>query len=201
MTFRGNNPPTTDSPRRGRGQGSVRQRKDGRWEARRSLGLRESSRRVSAYGATRDEALRALAEKCELRLPEQEWARLRESWEMQEALARAHQRIADLEAALEVEQRKQRKAIPAGVRRAVIDRDGSACRYCSTAVEGQGIVLDHYIPHDRGGGDGYDNLVVACHPCNIRKGGSWPHELAGKGMALLGGHPTTPPTVTPDVTP
>lgn len=49
--------------RRSAGEGTIRQRKDGRWEARLDLGLINGKRRYKAlYGATRKEAAEKLAE-------------------------------------------------------------------------------------------------------------------------------------------
>ena len=62
--------------------------------------------------------------------------------------------------------------------RAVYDRDGGVCRYCGSVGE---PTIDHVVPRCQGGGDGADNLVVACRSCNSRKGGRTPREA---GMVL-----------------
>lgn len=61
----------------------------------------------------------------------------------------------------------------------VYARDGSRCRYCGS---GQDPTVDHVVPRCQGGGDGADNLVVACRPCNLRKSGRTPVQA---GMTLL----------------
>lgn len=64
----------------------------------------------------------------------------------------------------------------------VYDRDGRACRYCGSA---EAPTIDHVRPRCQGGGDGPDNLVVACRSCNSRKGGRTPEQA---GMVLLPVH-------------
>jgi 5-methylcytosine-specific restriction endonuclease McrA len=40
------------------------------------------------------------------------------------------------------------------------------------------LTFDHVIPKSRGGETSWDNVVAACEPCNLRKGGMMPH-IAG----------------------
>ena len=70
-----------------------------------------------------------------------------------------------------------REAIPLHIREAVLRRDMSFCRYCGRRVKS--FHLDHVMPVSLGGTNDIDNLVVACSPCNLRKGASvWkPVEL------------------------
>lgn len=67
-----------------------------------------------------------------------------------------------------------RETIPAHIRRAVIDRDGTACVYCGDTVGP--FHLDHVHPVSRGGRSTVGNLVVACVPCNLSKGARTPGE-------------------------
>lgn len=67
---------------------------------------------------------------------------------------------------------RRRKKISKGTRAAVIARDGLACRYCATPLQRADVTLDHVIPCRVGGRSGADNLVVACFPCNGRRGAS-----------------------------
>ena len=53
-------------------------------------------------------------------------------------------------------------------RRALFARDGWSCVYCGTA--GGRLTLDHVVPRSRGGDSGWENVVTACAPCNLRKG-------------------------------
>ena len=48
----------------------------------------------------------------------------------------------------------------------IYKRDGHKCQYCGST---KNLTIDHIIPRSRGGGDTWENLVVACMPCNTRK--------------------------------
>jgi 5-methylcytosine-specific restriction endonuclease McrA len=48
----------------------------------------------------------------------------------------------------------------------IYKRDGHKCQYCGSTKE---LTIDHIIPRSRGGQDTWENLVVACMPCNTRK--------------------------------
>ena len=48
----------------------------------------------------------------------------------------------------------------------IYKRDGNKCQYCGSTKE---LTIDHIIPRSRGGEDSWENLVVACMPCNSRK--------------------------------
>lgn len=64
-------------------------------------------------------------------------------------------------------------------RSAIYQRDGHKCQYCGATRK---LTIDHIIPRSRGGGDDWDNLVVACSSCNIKKGDKY---LEQTGMKLL----------------
>lgn len=49
----------------------------------------------------------------------------------------------------------------------IYKRDGHKCQYCGSTKE---LTIDHIIPRSRGGEDTWENLVVACMPCNTKKG-------------------------------
>ena len=49
----------------------------------------------------------------------------------------------------------------------IYKRDGNKCQYCGST---RSLTIDHVIPRSKGGGDTWENLVVACSPCNIKKG-------------------------------
>ena len=59
-------------------------------------------------------------------------------------------------------------------------RDGYACQYCGrhrSELRGrQFLTRDHIVPTSRGGGNGWDNVVTSCSPCNNRKGNQLPSE-------------------------
>ena len=61
-------------------------------------------------------------------------------------------------------------------RRALFARDGWSCVYCGTA--GGRLTLDHVVPRSRGGDSGWENVVTACAPCNLRKGDRLPEEVS-----------------------
>lgn len=48
----------------------------------------------------------------------------------------------------------------------IYKRDGHKCQYCGST---KNLTIDHIIPRSRGGEDTWENLVVACMPCNTRK--------------------------------
>lgn len=49
-------------------------------------------------------------------------------------------------------------------------RDEATCQYCSTQLHRTQITLDHVIPISKGGKTNWENIVIACAPCNTRKG-------------------------------
>lgn len=48
----------------------------------------------------------------------------------------------------------------------IYKRDGHKCQYCGSTKQ---LTIDHIIPRSRGGEDTWENLVVACMPCNTKK--------------------------------
>lgn len=59
-------------------------------------------------------------------------------------------------------------------------RDEHRCQYCGRA-EARPLTVDHVLPRSRGGPTAWTNVVVACGPCNRRKGNRTPGEA---GMPL-----------------
>jgi 5-methylcytosine-specific restriction endonuclease McrA len=62
---------------------------------------------------------------------------------------------------------------PAFTRFNLFLRDGFACQYCGSPEE---LTFDHVLPRSKGGRTSWENIVTACAPCNLSKGGRTPHE-------------------------
>jgi 5-methylcytosine-specific restriction endonuclease McrA len=62
---------------------------------------------------------------------------------------------------------------PAFTRFNVFLRDCFTCQYCGTRSD---LTFDHVIPRSRGGQTTWENVVAACSPCNLKKGGAMPAE-------------------------
>jgi len=65
---------------------------------------------------------------------------------------------------------------PPWSRRGVRLRDRGLCAYCGKP----GNTVDHIVPLSRGGGDTWENTVLACGRCNNRKGSRTPAEAGLK---------------------
>ena len=63
--------------------------------------------------------------------------------------------------------------VPAFTRFNVFLRDGFKCAYCGSPDD---LTFDHVIPRSKGGRTTWENIVAACSPCNLRKGGKMPKE-------------------------
>ena len=63
---------------------------------------------------------------------------------------------------------------PAFTRFNLFLRDRFECQYCGYA---QDLTFDHVIPRSRGGRTTWENVVTACAPCNLLKGGRLPHQI------------------------
>lgn len=53
-------------------------------------------------------------------------------------------------------------------KRNVFKRDNYSCQYCGAT--GQDLTLDHIVPRSVGGLTTWENVVVACQSCNLKKG-------------------------------
>ena len=62
---------------------------------------------------------------------------------------------------------------PAFTRFNVFLRDRFLCQYCGAKDD---LTFDHLIPRSRGGQTRWDNVVTACAPCNLSKGGNLPNQ-------------------------
>lgn len=63
---------------------------------------------------------------------------------------------------------------PAFTRFNVFLRDRFTCQYCGSRDD---LTFDHVIPRSRGGLTRWDNVVAACSPCNLAKGGAMPERI------------------------
>ncbi len=71
---------------------------------------------------------------------------------------------------------------PAFTRFNVFLRDHFQCQYCG---EHEDLTFDHVVPRAHGGRTTWDNVITACAPCNLSKGGYLPKHTRM--------HPRTPP--------
>lgn len=67
-------------------------------------------------------------------------------------------------------------------RRNIFERDKNTCQYCGRRYAKSELTIDHVVPRSKGGYDSWENLVLACVKCNVRKGDRTPEEAS---MPLL----------------
>ena len=67
-------------------------------------------------------------------------------------------------------------------RRNLLLRDDHQCQYCGVRPGVRHLNVDHVRPRSRGGPHSWDNLVISCRNCNLRKGQRTPEEA---GMKLV----------------
>ncbi len=67
-------------------------------------------------------------------------------------------------------------------RRNIYARDENTCQYCGKRTSTTELTIDHVVPRSKGGPTTWANVVVACTPCNSRKGGRLLHQT---GMRLI----------------
>lgn len=63
----------------------------------------------------------------------------------------------------------KRRAISKRTRFEVFKRDDFTCQYCGQRPPDVVLHTDHIEPHSKGGSDDIDNLITACHECNLGK--------------------------------
>lgn len=61
-------------------------------------------------------------------------------------------------------------------RHSIFERDRGICQYCGKHFPRTQLTIDHVIPQSRGGADTWENLVLACLACNVRKADRTPEE-------------------------
>ena len=62
---------------------------------------------------------------------------------------------------------------PAFTRFNLFLRDGFRCVYCGSKDD---LTFDHVVPRSMGGRTTWENIVTACSPCNLKKGGMSLHK-------------------------
>ena len=68
---------------------------------------------------------------------------------------------------LNMVKRKTRKHVSFS-KKNILRRDNFTCQYCGG--RDHPLTVDHVIPKSRGGKTDWTNVVVACKPCNMKKG-------------------------------
>jgi 5-methylcytosine-specific restriction endonuclease McrA len=74
----------------------------------------------------------------------------------------------------------------------VYARDKGHCQYCGANLRLSEATFDHVVPRSRGGATSWENVVIACRPCNQRKGNKTPKE-ARMRLATTPKRPASPP--------
>ena len=67
-------------------------------------------------------------------------------------------------------------------RKNLFERDRNTCQFCGKKDLTQDLTIDHVIPRSRGGTSHWENCVIACLPCNLKKGNRLIEEA---GLRLL----------------
>ncbi|GAB4344098.1 MAG: HNH endonuclease [Candidatus Abyssubacteria bacterium] len=63
-------------------------------------------------------------------------------------------------------------------RRNIFERDKNTCQYCGKKFKKTELTLDHVVPRSLGGRSTWENMVLACVQCNVRKGNRLPEDAA-----------------------
>ena len=76
----------------------------------------------------------------------------------------------------------------------VATRDNFSCQYCSKRLPLSKLTYDHVVPRSQGGKTNWENIVMACYPCNEGKRDRTP-EQAGLRLRKPPYKPRTLPVV------
>lgn len=74
-------------------------------------------------------------------------------------------------------------------RRNIFERDKNTCQYCNRRFSKTDLTIDHVVPRSKGGKDTWENLVLACVKCNVRKANRTPTQ-ANMPLRRKPGKPT-----------
>jgi 5-methylcytosine-specific restriction endonuclease McrA len=77
---------------------------------------------------------------------------------------------------------KVSKRRPKFSRTNVYRRDRNRCQYCGDKFKTEYLNLDHVIPKSKGGEMSWENIALACVPCNSKKENRTPEQA---GMRLI----------------
>jgi 5-methylcytosine-specific restriction endonuclease McrA len=64
----------------------------------------------------------------------------------------------------------------------VYRRDANRCQYCDRKFKTEDLTLDHVVPKSKGGEMEWENIALACIPCNSKKDNRTPQQA---GMKLI----------------
>ena len=67
-------------------------------------------------------------------------------------------------------------------RKSLFQRDNFSCQYCGKKPGGSELTIDHIVPKSLGGQTTWENCVLACIKCNIKKANK---NLLESNMKLL----------------
>ncbi len=84
-----------------------------------------------------------------------------------------------------------RRTVPFS-RRNLYRRDSYRCQYCGKHRPTCELSIDHVIPRSRGGKTTWENCVLSCIPCNVRKGNR-PMEEASMSLVSQPSRPRWSP--------
>jgi 5-methylcytosine-specific restriction endonuclease McrA len=69
-------------------------------------------------------------------------------------------------------------------RRGILLRDRFCCQYCGNRFASAELTFDHVIPRSEGGKTVWENIVMACEPCNSKKANQMPNYSGRKRSGL-----------------
>ncbi len=70
--------------------------------------------------------------------------------------------------------KKKRRRSAENTKPSVLKKQNFECYYCDSKISVGDATWDHVIPKSKGGTRSPENLVLACKPCNSRKGDTHP---------------------------
>lgn len=79
-----------------------------------------------------------------------------------------------------IPQKRKQQNIVRFTRNNIFLRDRYTCQYCNFQFPLLHLTMDHVVPVVKGGPKTWENIVTACRPCNLKKGGRTPDEAGMK---------------------